>query len=105
MKRSLTVDYEELVSSYQEAILTQLRGFQGGGEYLETWVPDDDPLKSLLNLVDAAGSAGAEEVSISVRSSTLGSVDLDKLAGLIGDLGTLETGLREGGAVLRVIYA
>ena len=33
-------------------------------DYLEMWVPDDDPVKSLLNMVEAAEAYGRDEIAI-----------------------------------------
>tara|TARA_B100000575_G_C23070610_1_gene616623 strand:- start:75 stop:1220 length:1146 start_codon:yes stop_codon:yes gene_type:complete len=48
----MIIDYKNLISKYDENLLSKLRGF-GEEEFLKFWVPDSEKLKSIYNLIDA----------------------------------------------------
>ena len=66
----LRLNYETLVKAFEEALVTKLRGHGAEAEYLEMWVPDEDPVKSILNMVEAAEAFGRDEIAIEVSSTT-----------------------------------
>jgi len=80
--------YEDLVSSYRNNLEVQTRGFSAGHAWLESWVPDDEPLPSLLNLIEAAQIGGLDSLAISVAQETLGSLHAVSLSGLFSHLST-----------------
>jgi hypothetical protein len=82
-------NYEELVQQFEESLLTRLRGHGVDSEYLETWVPDDDTVKSLLNMVEAVEIGGGESFSISVSHSTLSEQQIEALSVQIRDMAVL----------------
>jgi hypothetical protein len=84
------LNYEELVADFQTKLVTQLRNFGSEAEYLEMWVPDDDPVKSILNMVEAAEAYGRDTIAISVKATTLPAERTDSLRAKIGDLGDVE---------------
>jgi len=49
-----TLVYEDLVEAFEHSLLHQLRGHGAAVPYLDTWVPDPDPVRSLLNMLEAA---------------------------------------------------
>ena len=63
--------YESLVKDYETNLETQTRGFSAGLPWLETWVPDDDVLASINNLIEAAQNGGIDSVALSVKMETL----------------------------------
>jgi len=48
------VDYDQVTRGYETGLNTQLRGFRGGTRFLEHWVHDPDPVKSIVNMIEAA---------------------------------------------------
>lgn len=66
------VQYEDLLTSYHHSLTTKLRGFRSTEEFefLETWVPDDEDARSILNLIEAAKDAHLIAVSIVLRQDT-----------------------------------
>ncbi|MGA2153174.1 MAG: hypothetical protein ABSH37_02085 [Bryobacteraceae bacterium] len=75
------IEYESAVAAYIENLSTVLRGF-GPAEnlaFLETWVPDEDPLQSILGIFEAAMGAGISGVSVRVGAQTMGALDLAAL--------------------------
>jgi hypothetical protein len=83
--------YEEMVQEFQGSLLTQLRGHGLAIDYLETWVPDADPVKSILNMVEAAEAAGKDAFSLQVSAATLDPAARQRLAGMVAGLGAFTT--------------
>lgn len=100
---TIEFNYEALKDEFDRKLTTQLRGHGTDNEYLETWVPDEDPVKSILNMAEAALSSGLTEMRISFRAGTIdhmqGGVlvaEVGKIAAarleVVGDRGTLIVG-------------
>ena len=81
------LNYKELVSSFQARLLTQLRKHVADAEYLEMWVPDEDPITSILNMVEAAQAYGREELAVFVETDVLSSNQIPALAARVGRAG------------------
>lgn len=67
----MILNYEELSADFNQKLVTQLRGHGAGSEYLETWVPDEDPVMSILNMVESAQSAGLASMTIRFAATTM----------------------------------
>ena len=75
------ISLDEIIESYERGLLDQLRGFGVEGELFETWVPDPDPTKSILNLVESAVAAGiSAQLSIRVSEAIIDNVCLQTLS-------------------------
>lgn len=81
------LNYEELVEDFNRKLLTQLRGHSSDAEYLETWVPEEDPVKSILNMVESAQAYGRNEVRLSVSKTTMNSQQRQDLLKLVAPIG------------------
>lgn len=98
-----TIDYESLVESFEDGLLNKLRGHGvEEHEFLEMWVPDPDPVKSVLNMVEAAEIGGIESFDIAISSDTLDGRRLDELRDAVGSMATLELEKIDGGHVLHL---
>jgi hypothetical protein len=86
------IDYEPLVDSYNDRLLNQLRSHGVDHAFLEMWVPDADPVASILNMVEAAEAHGTAGFSLRVRAETLST---DGLAGIIEAVGPIATVVTE----------
>ena len=84
------LDYEELVRAFETALMTKLRGHGAEAEYLEMWVPDENPVKSLLNMVEAAEAYGRDDIAIRVTAETLSDEQIKVLLMKLGDIGAVE---------------
>jgi len=82
-----TLNYEALVEDFNRKLLTQLRSHSADAEYLETWVPEEDPVKSILNIVESAQAYGHDQVRLTVAKTTINSEQQQELLGLIAPLG------------------
>ena len=96
--KRLKIDLDEITSSYEVGLIDKLRHFGLEAEFLETWVPDPDPVKSVINLVDAAVEGSVADVIDLKFSGTL--IRDESLDNLVDQLkATLTVGLdrdREG---------
>jgi hypothetical protein len=81
------LNYEELVEDFKRRLLTQLRGHSAEAEYLETWVPEDDPVKSILNIVESAQAYGRDQVRLNVAKTTMTTRQQQDLLELIAPIG------------------
>ncbi len=97
-----TVDFEELLAKYEKGLIDTLRGFGPAAEYLESWVPDDDPVKSLCNMVEAAGSYGQDAISIFVGQEIARSVDTAALLEAARELGEARIESQGDGLIFEV---
>jgi len=96
------LDYETLVADFESKLVTQLRNFGAGAEYLEMWVPDQDPVKSILNMVEAAEAYGRPDIAVRVAADTLPAGQLDALISTVGDLGRIEVRNEAAGMLIVV---
>jgi hypothetical protein len=85
------IDYEPLVDSYNDRLLNQLRSHGVDHAFLEMWVPDEDPVTSILNMVEAAEAHGTAQFSLRVRAETLSKDGLAALIEAVGPIATVVT--------------
>lgn len=97
-----TLNYETLVRAFEDALVTKLRGHGAEADYLEMWVPDEDPVKSILNMVEAAEAYGREEIAIEVAAETLTDTQVNELLSVLGDIGSARVTVRAGGRLIEV---
>ncbi len=90
------------MATYQASLVGVLRGHTTGQEYLELWVPDEDPIKSILNMIEAAQSAGRETIAIEVSLSTFDSKLAAQFALLARKLGDVSIESHETGYLLSI---
>ena len=98
------VDYEQVTGTYESGLNTQLRGFRGGARFLEHWVHDPDPVKSIVNMIEAAETDGLADVTVVLGARTLAALDTARLDKLTGTLGQVAKEARDGGLSLTVRF-
>lgn len=96
------LNYEVLVKAFEEALVTKLRGHGAEADYLEMWVPDEDPVKSILNMVEAAEAFGRDDIAIEVSSQTLSEGQVNELLSVLSDIGSAEITARADGRLVEV---
>jgi hypothetical protein len=96
------IDYEALVESYNDRLLNQLRSHGVDLAFLEMWVPDDDPVASILNMVEAAEAHGTSGFTLRLRSQTLAPGGYAKLAEVIEPIATVETEIGEDHGLVHI---
>ncbi len=95
------LDYEAMVERYNRTLFHTLRHHQASDD-LDTWVPDDDPARSILNMVEAAETSGRASLAVHVATATLAHLDLGALETQLSSLGTVTIVPDETGAVVQV---
>jgi NifU-like protein involved in Fe-S cluster formation len=95
------LDYEALVEEYNKNLFLVLRGHRSA-EYLDTWVPDENPFKGVLNMIEAAELTGTAEIAIRLGAATLKTLDLAALEAAAALIGTVSVERGAGEAILRV---
>jgi len=96
------LEYEELVQAFENSLLHQLRGHNAAVAYLESWVPDEDPVRSMLNMLEAVEDAGQTSYCISFARETLGERRLADLTECAEEFGLASLTDSDGRVVLRV---
>ena len=98
------VDYDQVTGAYVSGLNTQLRGFRGGARFLEHWVHDPDPVKSIINMIEAAETDGLADVTVVIGAGTQAAVEMARLDKLAAELGQVAKEEREGGLALTVRF-
>ena len=97
------LDYEEVVSDFNRKLITKLRSHGAEAEYLEMWVPDEDPVKSILNMVEAAQAYGRQEIRVRVSRKTVSASQLESLRHEVGKIGTISVTDEDLSLIITVI--
>jgi len=96
------LDYDKLVEAYSANLDTTLRGFKAADEMLDTWVPDDDTLRSLSSLVEAAQLCRSDSVTVRVSNKTLGNVSAESVREKLATFGEVTLTQENEGAIFAV---
>jgi len=96
------LDYDKLVDAYSANLDVTLRGFRPAEEMLDTWVPDEDPIRSLSSLVEAAQLCGSDSVSVRVANKTLQNQSADSLKAKLASLGEVAVTLEKDSTVFTI---
>jgi len=81
--------YEALVQEFESSLLTQLRGHRSTAAFMEMWVPDEDPVRGLLGMFEAADSSGEKGLLVTVTRATLSEARLGEVRALAAEFGDL----------------
>src|SRR2546430_11478292 len=98
------LDYDKLVDAYSANLDVTLRGFRPAEEMLDTWVPDEDPVRSLTNLVEAAQLCGSNSVSVRVGTKTLDGHSPELLTEKLASLGNVNVTKEDDTVVFTVSH-
>ena len=104
MNRHAHLKYKELVNSYQESLTTVLRGFRPDAhlDFLDTWVYEEDPVKSILNIIEAAQDAELASLSVEIENDVAQTMDRPRFERLAEPLGTIRFDPHENGWLVSV---
>jgi len=91
--RMLRLDLDQVVDDYVHNLNVMLRGFKAvdGCDFLETFVPSEDPATSVRDLVELSRDAGVQTLSIVISAKTAALLDRERLTREVGDFGTNRT--------------
>lgn len=85
------IAYDEVARAYRDGLLTRLRGFRVGPDFLDAWVDDEDPVKAVFDMFDAARAHGLSALRVLLEPSSAARFDRDRFGALVAQLGTLST--------------
>ena len=91
-----------MVGAYGANLEATLRGFRPADEMLDTWVPDEDPVRGLSSLVEAAQLGGSDSISVRVAKSTIEHLNLPSLTEKLGTMGEVVTEAEADSVVFKV---
>ncbi len=95
-------DYEPLLADFNHKLNTQLRGHGADSEYLEMWVPDEDPVKSILNRAESAMASGCPAMTVRFAAATMDEGQRRALLSAVQDLADARIAPRTGGYELSI---
>jgi hypothetical protein len=80
------LDYEHLVATFESDLLVRLRRHRSDVPFLETWVPDADLPRSILNMVEAAEACGQSQFSLRIPKAMMSAEVRHRLEELVSGL-------------------
>jgi hypothetical protein len=98
----MTLDYAQLVAKFEDNLLHTLRSHGVDLDYLAMWVPDVDPVKGILNMVEAAQAFGEAHIAIAVSAELVSGERLAKLESLLAEVGEVSVEPQGSQVVLRI---
>lgn len=102
--RRISLNYESLVENYETGLSTQLRNFKSGPDFLETWVYDSDPRRSVVGIFEAAKDAGLDELGLDLTFGSLGDVNVSILSSELRTFGEVRVATSPEGARITVNF-
>jgi len=86
------IDYAALAASFDQGIESTLRGFRppDAPEWLDGWVDDEDQVRSILNIFEAAAVAGIRELEVAITGPLAESIDRDRLERTLASVGEFQ---------------
>jgi hypothetical protein len=87
--RTERIDYAALAESFDQGIESTLRGFRppDAPEWLDGWVDDEDQVRSILNIFEAAAVAGLRELEVVITAPLAESIDRVRLEETLASVG------------------
>lgn len=99
------LDLDMLTESYNRMLIERLRGFGFDEDFLGLWVPDEDPLRNLVSLLEAAASHGLAELAVAVSADYRRKLDEPLLMAALAPLGTARFEATPTGMTCHVTFA
>ncbi len=86
----VSLDYTVLLKEYEHRLTSMERGFQMDHAFIDLWVPDEDPNKSLFYLFESAALRDQPGLSVTLSNEMLDSIDGEGLINQLGKLGGVD---------------
>ena len=100
----MLIEYEKLAEDYVNGLLTKLRNFSSGADFLEMWVHDEDDAMSLFNMVESAAQYGLKDLSILITRETYEKLKPESFLKTLESLGKAEFRKQGGGMLLEIKF-
>ena len=78
------LDYDSLVAEFEHGLINRLRGHGISKDFLELWVPDEDPVKGLLSMIEAAEAQGQNRLTIDIDAAHFSASEIAQLRTYLG---------------------
>lgn len=94
------LDYDQLAREYNASLTDKLRGHGVQGTFLEHWVPDEDPARGILNMIEAAETDHLDRVAIYISARTIDESGIDRLRKMVEGLAAINAAAQGAGFVI-----
>ena len=85
----ILIDYEQIRKNYDNALISTARGFENLYDFLDYWVPDENELKSIINLLQIAKDEKIKKVVLNISKNIKSLIDIKKLEEQIFEIGII----------------
>ena len=85
----IIIDYEKIRKNYDNALISTARGFENLYDFLDYWVPDEDELKSIINLLQIAKDEKIKNIELNISVNIKSLIDIKKLEEQILEIGII----------------
>ena len=75
----LEINYNELLKKYNSELFTKIRAFNTDEDHLKFWVPTEDRVESVLNLIDSLKESNKLDFKIIFSKSIFNKKNIDQL--------------------------
>jgi len=90
VRKDMILDYQQLVKDYWENLNSQLRGFTAGADFLDTWVPDENHIRSIESLFESAQLHGIDSLKVKIQKAVVDEVGQNQLSAVLDEFGDNE---------------
>ena len=88
-EETISIDYEKIRKNYDNALISTARGFNNLYDFLDYWVPDEDELKSIIDLLQIAKNENIKLLELKISNNIKSLIDVKKLENEIMLLGNI----------------
>ena len=75
----ILIDYEKIRKNYDNALISTARGFNNLYDFLDYWVPDEDEIESIINLLKIAKDENIKVLQLIISKNIKSLIDINNL--------------------------
>ena len=75
----ILIDYEKIRKNYDNALISTARGFNNLYDFLDYWVPDEDEIESIINLLKIAKDENVKILELIISNNIKTLININKL--------------------------
>ena len=75
----ILIDYEKIRKNYDNALISTARGFNNLYDFLDYWVPDEDEIESIINLLKIAKDENVKILELIISNNIKSLININKL--------------------------
>ena len=75
----ILIDYEKIRKNYDNALISTARGFNNLYDSLDYWVPDEDEIESIINLLKIAKDEDVKILELIISNNIKSIININKL--------------------------